>query len=335
MDSLEAKGYEFAGCPDKEPVFEAQKVLFLLNPARTPYILENGSHCTADIRMMNKRNDELYLEIKRIPFAFESPKEIGYCMGQKRIMFLISEFFDMYDEYADAIRNNYTIKIEKGYIPDFDQSAFYEQYITKPNTINQDIIQFIEEFLKYINENAGNWEYFTFKRKSDIEIRFISRTPFRENEESLSVVRGNADSVSDAEQIEILLCDIIMEYQGFYFEISPNVIGSVDLQKYISLAVDADKMQNLLIKNFEKARNSFYGVSEGRYVIHEIFFKQDNDTLYCNENDELTAIGETLFANIEETLKSSRDLFREYIQYYDKSFLFISIGAKTYWYELF
>lgn len=335
MDILEEKGYKFAGCPDKESASEAQEVLFLLNPMRAPYILKDGSHCTADIRMMNEQNDELYLEIKRIPFAFESQKEIGPCKAYERIMFLISEIFDMYDKHADTIRNNYTIKIERGYIPDFDPSTFYEQYNSRPQTLNPDIIQFIDKFVSYIDENVGNWGKFSYKRKSDIEISFIPEIPFREREDSSSVVRGNADFVPDAELKDILLCDLIMKSQGFYFEIPPNETGSVDLQKYVNLAVDADKLQEQLIKNLEKAKNSFYGVNGGRYVIHEIFFKQDNDTLYYDEDDELTAIGEALFANIERSLKSNGDLFVPYTQHYDKSYLFLSIGEKTYYYELF
>lgn len=335
MDILEGKGYKFAGCPDKEPASEAQEVLFLLNPMRAPYILEDGSHCTADIRMMNEQNDELYLEIKRIPFAFESQKEIGLCKAHERIMFLISEIFEMYDEHANTIRNNYTIKIERGYIPYFDLSAFYEQYNSGPETLNPDIIQFIEEFVSYIDGNVGNWGHFIYKRKSDIEIIFILGTPFREREDLSSVVRGNSDFVPDAELKDILLCNLIMKYQGFYFEIPPNEAGGVNLQKYINLAVDADKLQEQLIKNLEKAKNSFYGVDRGRYVIHEIFFKQDNDTLYCDEDDELTAIGAALFANIEGTLKNNADLFESYTQNYDKSYLFLSIGEKTYCYELF
>ena len=335
MNILEGKGYEFAGCPDKEPAAEAQELLYLLNPKRTPYILEDGSHCTADIRMMNEQNDELYLEIKRIPFAFESHKEIGTCMAYERIMFLITEIFDIYAEYAETIRNNYTIKIERGYIPDFDPSTFYEQYNSRPETLNPDIIQFIDEFVSYIDDNIGNWEHFIYKRKCDIEISFIPGNPFRGKEDSSRVISEKADSALDAELKDILLCALIMKCQEFYFEIPPNKTGSVNLQKYINLAVNADKLQEQLIKNFEKAKNSFYGVDGGKYVIHEIFFKQDNDTLYCDEKNELTLMGEALFANIVKTLKSNANLFEPYTQYYDKSCLFLSIGEKTYCCELF
>lgn len=48
-------------------------------------------------------------------------------------------------------------------------------------------------------------------------------------EYSSGVVRGNVDSAPDAKLKDILLCDVIMKCQGFYFEISPNETGGVNL----------------------------------------------------------------------------------------------------------
>lgn len=69
--------------------------------------------------------------------------------------------------------------------------------------------------------------------------------------------------------------------------------------------------------------------------LYEVFFKLNNDTLYCDEDDRLTPIGETLFANIKKTLRDNADSIEPYAQYFDKSYLFLSIGESTYWYELF
>lgn len=335
MDMLQEKNYKFAGCPDKEPAKEAQEVLFSLNPRRTPYILEDGAHCTADIRMMNDQNDELYFEIKRIPFAFESHNEIGACKAYERIMFLIAEIFDIYNEYADTIRNNYTIRIERGYISEFDPDTFHEQYHFCPETLKPDIIDFVDKFVEYVEDNAGEWTHFIYKCRDDIVISFVPGIPFNERNVNVNIDTEKTDAVGKAELNNIELCNLIINTAGFYFEIPPNKTGTVNLEKYVKLAIDANDLYMQLIKNFEKAKNSFYGLDKGRYVVHEIFFKQNNDTLYCDEKDELTRIGETLFLNIEEMLKNKINFIKQYAEYFDKSYLFVTIGEKNYYCELF
>jgi hypothetical protein len=165
FDMLFNNNYKFAGCPDKEDALEVQKLFLKMNPNRKPYILNNSSYCTADIRLMNEQNEELYLEIKRIPFGFESDKEIGSSKALERIIFLISEIFNTYEEHADFIRQHYTIYIKNGYISEFDKEDFdIEDYIDEPNRNTSQISLFITEFINYVYDNISKLDTFTFSR---------------------------------------------------------------------------------------------------------------------------------------------------------------------------
>ncbi len=335
MDMLEEKNYKFAGCPDKEPADKAQELLFSLNPMRAPYILKDGTHCTADIRMMNDQNEELYLEIKRIPFAFESSKDIGPSRAYERIMYLIAEIFDIFDEYAETIRNNYTIRIERGYISEFDPELFYEQYHCNKESLKPDILDFIEKFVSYIEDNAENWTHFTYKCRDDIEISFQPGLPFEGGKSASEPDNRGVSAEGDVELKSFALCGSIITCGGFYFQVPANKGGGINLEKYVELIVGTNKLEEQIKNNFEKAKNSFYGVDKGRYVIHEIFFKQNDDGLYYDEADNLTAIGKALLSNIGEMIVSHADLIEKYAKCYDKSYLFLSIGETTYGYELF
>lgn len=336
MALFEEKNYKFAGCPDKEPPNTVQKLLLKLNPTRAPYILENGSHCTADIRMMDDNNNELYLEIKQIPFTFESSKEIGSSKAQERIVFLIYHTLSMYNEYAEIIRENYTIKVESGYIPDFDFSTFYDQFCDEPETLNEEVLNFIDELGTYIENNVNNWQHFSYRRKNCIEISFIPSLPFSA-ESYKSGTNSNAASVTESNSPlrSVTLLSFILDYNGFNFEISPNKTGSINLGKYVELLLNTNDLITQLLKNFDKAKNSFYGINNRRYVIQEIFFKQNNDTFYFNEENNLNPIGFTLLNNIAIAIDANINSINSYTKYFDKSYLFLPIGEVTYYFELF
>lgn len=333
MNDFEKNGYKFAGCPDKEDAKKVQELLLQMNPNRRSYIQNDGSHCTADIRIMDDNNDEVYFEFKRIPFAFETEEEIGVSKAFERIMFLICEAFDIYDEYADIIRNNYTICIRKGYIPEFDRSTFYAQYQNKDRELKSEIVEFVEDFIDYIYENINKWSTFCFKRKASIEIEFIKDTPFKDTKEN--VAQSVNSNLSHGTLDNISLSNIIMQQEGFFFEIPSNKGGGIKLNKYIDLICNPDTLLSKLFQNFEKARNSFYGIESQRYVIHDVFFKYNNDTLYEDNSSVLTSIGEYLLSNIRQTLDLHMEELRIYKQYYDRSYLFVTLGKRIWKFEIF
>lgn len=333
MDNFEKNGYKFAGCPDKEDAKKVQELLLQMNPNRRPYIQNDGTHCTADIRIMDDSNDEVYFEFKRIPFAFETEEEIGVSKAFERLMFLICEAFDIYDEYADIIRNNYTICIRKGYIPEFDTSMFYEQYQNEDRELKSEIVEFVDAFIEYIYKNVNEWSTFCFKRKASIEIEFIKSIPFKDTKED--VVQSTNSSQLHGALNDMSLSNLVMQQDGFFFEIPPNKRGRISLDKYIDLSCNTDTLLSKLYKNFEKARNSFYGIQSQRYVIHDVFFKYDNDTLYEDNSGELTPIGENLLDAIRKMLDLNRTELEKYKQYYDRSYLFVTLGEKIWQFEIF
>ncbi|BCJ92889.1 hypothetical protein acsn021_04580 [Anaerocolumna cellulosilytica] len=330
--------YEFAGCPDKEDAIEVQKLLLKMNPNRKPYILNNSSHCTADIRLMNKLNEEIYLEIKRIPFGFESNKEIGSSKALERIVFLISEIFNTYEEHADFIRKNYTICIKNGYICEFDKENFdIEDYIDNSNSNTSEISLFISEFINYVYDNKSNLDKFTFSRnRIPIEIIFKSGLPFNSATESSSPSDSTEDcSSSNVDLHTIELLNVIIQLNDFYFEIPANNSNKINMHEYLKLITDPTPILTQVIKNLDKAKNSFYGIERGRYVIQEIFFKIGNDALYSMENDSVTPIGQQFYNNMITELTSVQYKINEYKNYYDKCFLFFTLGDSTYRSELF
>lgn len=333
MDNFEKNGYKFAGCPDKEDAKKVQELLLQMNPNRRPYIQNDGTHCTADIRIMDDNNDEVYFEFKRIPFAFETEEEIGVSKAFERLMFLICEAFDIYDEYADIIRNNYTICIRKGYIPEFDTSMFYEQYQNKDRELKSEIVEFVDAFMEYIYEHVNKWSTFYFKRKASIEIEFIKSIPFKNTKEGVSQSKNS--NLSHGSLDNMSLSNLIMQQEGFFFEIPSNNRGGISLEKYIDLIGNPDILIRKLFQNFEKARNSFYGIESQRYVIHDVFFKYNNDTLYEDNSGELTPVGENLINGIRTILDLHRTELEKYKQYYDRSYLFVTLGEKIWQFAIF
>lgn len=330
--------YEFAGCPDKEDAIEVQKLLLKMNPNRKPYILNNSSHCTADIRLMNKLNEEIYLEIKRIPFGFESDKEIGSSKALERIIFLVSEIFNTYEEHADFIRKHYTIYIKNGYINEFDIENFdIEDYIDEANNDTSQISLFITEFIDYVYDNISKLDTFIFSRNgAPIEIIFKSGLPFGSSTElSTPNVSTKANSSSDVDLHKVELLNMIIQQNGFYFVIPANSTNRINMHNYLELITDTNPILTQVIRNFEKSKNSFYGIEHGRYVIQEIFYKIGNDALYTLEDDSITPIGQQFLNNMITELNSEKYNLNKYKNYYDKCYLFFTLGDSTYRSELF
>lgn len=320
----------FAGCPDKEDPQKVQELLMKLNPKRKSYIQDNGLYCTADIRLINDENEEIYLEFKQIPFAFETSKEIGNSKAYERIMNLICETFDIYEEYADIIREEYIIRIKEGYIPEYDVLTFYEKFQITPEELNKEIIEFVEAFSDYVFENKNKWSIFEFKRKKNIVIEFVKKESNSKGEKE--TVSENHVENTIVNQIAVL--GVLIEKNGFLFDIPINICGAINANEYFSILVDSDKLIEKMFINFKKAQNSFYGIDKQRYLIHDVFFKYNNDSLYV-ENGDLTIIGNALISNIQESIASHIDEINQYKEYFDKSYLFVTLEDLSCSFELF
>lgn len=331
IELLQATGYEHIGCPDKEDPQEVQKLFLKVNPNRKPYILSNSKHCTADIRMMNDYNKEIYLEIKRILYPYENKKEIGNSKAIERIIFLITEIFITFDEYADFIRDTYTICITNGHICNFDIDNFnIENYINEDanaDTYNsKEISCFIDKFINYINDHITNLNKFIFPRNGEsIEIIFKKGLPVFSGKE----VQSTGTEISSSK-----ISNILLGKNGFCFEIPINSSNEIYLKEYVKLITDPYKILKDIKKNLEQAKNSFYGVDEGRYVIQEISFRWGYDGMYI-ENESINIFGEIFIDNINNLLSSQDNEISEYKKYFDQCYIFISLGSNTFRCELF
>lgn len=277
---------------------------------------------------MNDKIEEVYLELKRIMFAYESKKEIGASKAYEHIMFLICESFDIYEEYAEIIKEQYILRILEGCIADFETFTFYELFQNAPEQLNKEIIDFVECFSEYVYENKNMWSRFEFqrKRKPNIIIEFVKKDSLFPKDNSHSSVYGRNSN-------ELSICNMLVEQDGILFDIPVNMKGEIDVTRYASLLVDSGKLIEGMLKNFREAQNSFYGIEKNRYLIHEVCFKYNNDTLYMD--DELTMIGSALIENIKSALKANEDVLNDYQQYYDKSYLFVTLGTSLYRFDIF
>jgi len=321
--------YKFAGCPDKEDPKEAQDLLQKLNPNRKTYILSDSRHCTADIRMMNERNEELYLEIKRIPFAYEHEDEIGNSKSIDLIMFLISEIFETYDECANYIRGNYTVYIESGHITEFDKTTFYiEDYIQDnfETVQNNDITRFIEEFVKHIYDNYPNLGEFKFMRnksRNPIIINFKPGIPsFKDYKNSKS------NNEFDNTNTNPSLINFIIQCSGIYYVVPINSLKNktISIEDFSAMVTDSKQIVDQVITNLNKSKNSFYGIDNNRIIIQELFYKYNNNDLFSDENDDLNGLGEIINIKLESELQKREAEISNFKNYFDRCFLFIPIS---------
>lgn len=336
MDALKKEGnYEFMGCPDKESPLEAQKLLQELNPNRKPYILPDSKHCTADIRMINEQNEEVYLEVKRIPFAYEHDKEIGNSKSIDLIMFLISEIFETYDQHADFIRENYTIFIKSGHIQEFDKKNFYiEDYIQDNfETIqNNEITLFIEEFVNYIYDNYTNLGEFKFNRSRDpIIIKFELGIPFVKDHENFNTSSKFNLVNADINLNNINVLQFLILFNRFYFALPAINLNdkTINMNKFLETLTCSTPIVNQVIKNLDKSKNSFYGIDSNRYVIQELFYKYNNDELFIDDNKSINEIGQVLFNNLSSELKTREEEISIFRDFFDKCLLFIPLSNNS------
>lgn len=315
--------YKFVGCPDKENPKD---------PNRKNYILSDNSHCTADIRMMNDHNEEIYLEIKRVPFAYEHKDEIGNSKSIDLIMFLISEIFETYDEYANYIRENYTIYIESGHIMEFDKTTFYiEDYIQDnfETAQNNEITLFIEEFTNYVYDNHTNLGKFIFNRSRDpIIIRFEHGLPFVKSFNTNNNTNLNNSNLNNSDMNKVNILNYLVLFNRFYFALPAINLNNktLNMNKFLETVTSATKIVNQVIKNLEKSKNSFYGIDNNRIIIQELFYKYNNNDLFSDENDDLNGLGEIIKIKLESELQKREAEISNFKKYFDRCFLFIPIS---------
>jgi hypothetical protein len=128
---------------------------------------------------------------------------------------------------------------------------------------------------------------------------------------------------------------MVIQQNDFYFEIPANSANKINMHDYLKLITDPKPILKQVIRNLEKSKNSFYGIDHGRYVIQEIFYKIGNDALYSIENDSITPIGQQFVDNMIAELTSEKYNISKYKNFYDKCFLFFTLGNSTYRSELF